>query len=223
MQSTSVGRGKIGSDLPTGVQPGPFLQDRDGTFFDNTSPNLGAYSYAAGAPPPVPPVATTGAISINAGGAAVANFVADIDFSGGQTITNWTGAINTSLVPNPAPQAVYQSERYGAMTYTIPGLQPGITYVVVLHFAENFSGTSCNGCRLFNVNINGVRVLTNFDIYLSVGSVAHKAISKTFNATANNAGKIVIDFIANVQSPLINGLEVKPNSTKCFGDIILPQ
>jgi len=41
-------------------------------------------------------------------------------------------------VTDPAPQAVYQTVRYGNFTYTIPNLTPGGTYRVRLHFAELF-------------------------------------------------------------------------------------
>jgi hypothetical protein len=44
--------------------------------------------------------------------------------------------INTSSVADPAPQAVYDTERYGNFTYTVPGLTPGAAYTVRLHFAE---------------------------------------------------------------------------------------
>ena len=38
------------------------------------------------------------------------------------TVTN---TITISGITNPAPQAVYQSERYGNSTYTLPNLTAG--------------------------------------------------------------------------------------------------
>ncbi|WP_322480436.1 malectin domain-containing carbohydrate-binding protein, partial [Thermogemmatispora sp.] len=105
-------------------------------------------------------------MQINAGGPAVTPFVADAYYSGGSTAST-SNAIDTSGVTNPAPQAVYQSNRYGNFTYTIPNLTAGAAYTVRLHFAETY--WSAAGKRVFNVSINGQQVLTNFDIYAAAG------------------------------------------------------
>ena len=49
-----------------------------------------------------------------------------------------TNAISTTGVTNPAPQSVWQHNRYGNFTYTIPGLTPGASYNVRLDFAEEY-------------------------------------------------------------------------------------
>src|SRR5512140_665289 len=107
------------------------------------------------------PLATQ-ALAIDAGGGAAGSFVADTDFSGGTSYSN-TDPITTSGVSNPAPQAVYQSERYGNFSYTIPNLTAGANYTVRLHFAEIFWNSA--GQRVFNVSINGTPVLSNVDIF----------------------------------------------------------
>ena len=81
--------------------------------------------------------AGSGGVDINAGGAAAAPFVADEDFTGGTT-ASVTNAISTTGVTNPAPQSVYQSNRYGNFTYTVPGLTAGASYAVRLDFAEEY-------------------------------------------------------------------------------------
>src|SRR6202034_3294365 len=63
----------------------------------------------------------TGGVDISAGGPAAAPFVADEDFTGGATAAT-TNAITTTGITNPAPQSVYQHNRYGNFTYTIPRL-----------------------------------------------------------------------------------------------------
>jgi hypothetical protein len=70
------------------------------------------------------PVAVAPALAIDAGGGAVGSFVADTDFSGGAARST-ADAINTSGAVNPAPAAVYQSQRFGNFTYTVPNLTPG--------------------------------------------------------------------------------------------------
>jgi hypothetical protein len=156
-------------------------------------------------PPPPGPTPTVGPVSINAGGGAVDPFVADADVSGGTAATNWTGAINTSGVTNPAPQAIYQSERYGAMTYTIAGLVPATLYTVRLHFAENYFTRVRQ--RVFNVAINGTTALGNFDIFAAARK-AHKAVVREFTVAANASGEIVIAFTNGTNNALINGIQV---------------
>jgi streptogramin lyase len=159
---------------------------------------------ALGAPP------TNLALAIDAGGPAAGSFVADADFSGGIQSGAFTATIDTSGVTNPAPQTVYQTERFGGagdFTYSIPGLAPGITYAVRLHFAEDF--WSAAGQRVFNVSINGTQVLSNFDIFVAAGGM-NKAIVETFNATADASGQITIQFTnTTTDFAKINGIEIE--------------
>jgi hypothetical protein len=151
-------------------------------------------------------------IAINAGGAAVSPFAADEDFTGGAE-AGTTATISTTGVANPAPQAVYQSQRYGNFTYTIPGLTAGASYPVVLYFDE-FYWTK-TGQRVFNVSINGTQVLTNFDIIAASGA-ADTAIDETFQATANTSGQIVITFTAVTDNAEVNGIAVlAPTTSGC--------
>ena len=152
-----------------------------------------------------PSGATTQVLAINAGGGAASPFVADTDVSGGSTYSAGT-AIDTSAVTNPAPQAVYQTERWGNFIYTLPGLMPGASYTLRLHFAEIVYGSP--GQRQFNVLVNGTQVLTNFDIVAAAGG-ANKAIIKSFAATANSSGQIVVQFANGaVDNAKVDGLEV---------------
>ncbi len=144
------------------------------------------------------------AFAINSGGSAVGSFMADTDFdTGGAAAT--TNAIDTSAVTNPAPQAVYQSERFGTFTYTIPGFNPGAPYTVRLHFAEFF--WSMAGQRVFNVFINGNQVLTNFDIIAAAGA-KNKAIVEQFNVNANSSGQFVIKYVTVTDNAKSSGIEI---------------
>jgi hypothetical protein len=145
-----------------------------------------------------------GNMQINAGGAAVAPFIADTDFTGGTTRTS-TKTIRTTGVTNPAPQAVYQSYRYGNFSYTIPGLTANASYTVRLHFAETYWKAA--GKRIFNVSINGNQVLTKFDIFATAGGAAI-AVVEQFNATASTTGTINIRFSTVVNNAQVNGIEV---------------
>ncbi len=171
------------------------------------APILSAY-LGSSTPTPTPTPNPAG-YAVNAGGAATGSFGADAYYSGGSTYST-TSTIDTSAVSNPAPQAVYQTERYGNMTYTFPNLKPGASYTVRLHEAEAYWTSS--GQRLFNVSINGQQVLTNFDIYATAGA-ANKAIVEQFSTTADASGQITIQFTSVKDNAKINGIEILAGSS----------
>jgi beta-glucanase (GH16 family) len=144
-------------------------------------------------------------IAVNSGGSAATPFVADANFSGG-TVATTALAITTTGVTNPAPQAVYQSERWGATTYTFGGLTTGTSYNVRLHFAEiYFSNVNL---RKFNVSINGTQVLTNFDVYAASGG-QYRAIVKQYTVTPNGSGQIIIAYtVGTADQPKSSGIEI---------------
>ena len=150
----------------------------------------------------------SGGVDISAGGPAAAPFVADEDFTGGATSAT-THAITTTGLTNPAPQSVYQHNRYGNFTYTIPGLTAGASYTVRLHFAEEYWTTA--GSRIFNVLINGTQVLTNFDIFATAGG-EYIAVIEPFTATASSTGTITIQFVTVKDNAQVNGIEIYPSS-----------
>jgi beta-glucanase (GH16 family) len=177
--------------LPAGTQTLTINQDKAGW-------NINWFAFASGGPPPT-------SIAINSGGLAVSPFAADEDFAGG-TESSTATTITTTGVTNPAPEAVYQSQRFGNFTYTIPGYTAGSNHTVVLYFDE-FYWTAA-GKRVFNVSINGTQVLANFDVFAAAGG-EFKAIDKTFTATANGSGQIVIVFTTVTDNAEVNGISVQ--------------
>ena len=155
------------------------------------------------------PTPGSGAISIAAGSSsAVGSFQADQYYSGGSTYSNGNTVDVSQITSNPPPASLFNNERYGAMSYTIPGFTAGNSYEVTLYFAETYLTSS--GSRRFNVSINGATALSNFDIYASAGG-QNKAIARSFTATANSNGQIVIQFTSVTENPKINGISIKPS------------
>ena len=147
----------------------------------------------------------TPVVAINAGGDTQGDYAADTDYSGGTTYSS-SDAVDTSAVTNPAPQAVYQTVRYGnTFSYTIPNLSANGTYTVRLHFNELYWNAA--GQRVFNVALNGSQVLSNFDIYQTAGG-KNKAITEQFPATADSNGNITINFSTVTDNAMVNGIEV---------------
>jgi hypothetical protein len=152
----------------------------------------------------------SGYLAIEAGGGPTGTYVADEFVSGGNT-AQFSAPINLSGVTNPAPQGVYQTERYGTFTYTIPNLKPGALYTVRLHFSEDYWDSA--GTRIFDAAINGTQVLTNFDIFATTGGM-DTAIVEQFAANATSTGQIVIYLYPSTGSPdqnaKIDGIEIIP-------------
>jgi len=163
---------------------------------------------------------STEIVAIAAGGSAQSNafggdysFAADEYYTGGGDNGTVTAAISlTQPGANAAPMGVYQNGRVGASTYTIPGLAPGAQYTVLLHFAETYFTAA--GDRQFDVSINGAPVLTNLDVYATVGTNA--ALVEIFTATANSSGQIVIAFSVGAENqPLVMGIEIRGAASGC--------
>jgi beta-glucanase (GH16 family) len=203
------------------VSGGPYTTIASPTannYTDTSAPNCSTYYYVVSATNSFgestnssEQAAVEGAfaLAVNSGGSAAGQFSADAYFSGGTQAAPVTAGIDTSAVTAPAPQAVYQSQRYGNFTYTFTGLTSGVNYKVRLHFAETYwTGV---GQRKFNVSINGTQVLANFDIYATAGA-ANKATIQEFMATANGSGQITIQYTT-----------VTDNAMSCGIEIILPQ
>lgn len=122
---------------------------------------------------------------------------ADRNFSGGNTgstTTNQKATIDDSL---------YQTERWGTFNYALT--VPNGNYRVNLLFSEIFFGAANQ--RKFHVDIEGTRVLTNFDVF-AVHNANHTAVGKTFDTTVND-GVLNINFVLGAaDNPKISAIEV---------------
>ena len=152
----------------------------------------------------------TRSYAINSGGNSSGAFAADAFWTGSTNTFSVTNAIDTSGTAAPAPQAVYQTERWGASTYLFGNLVPAVNYTVRLHFAEISPSVSAAGDRQFNVVINGTQVLTNLDIIATVGARFHSLV-RQFTTYSDSSGQIVVQLTKGASNePKISGLEISP-------------
>ncbi len=187
------------------------------TYTDTAVNNFTPYYYvvtamnAVGESDASAPVAATpgGPVptAMNCGGGALGSFLPDMYYDAGLAYSTGT-VIATNGIVNPAPMTVYQSQRYGNLTYTLPYLAPSSAYKVRLHFAEIY--WTAPGQRLFHVLLNGAQVLTNFDIFQAAGG-GYQANVQEFNAISDKNGLLTVQLVNGVDNASINGLEVTPN------------
>lgn len=78
----------------------------------------------------------------------------DSHFQGGDVIRTDVTVVDTGNCPS----SLYQSARYGDISYTFGGLPSG-NYFVDLHFAEIIYTNGPKGMRVFDVFIQGEKVI----------------------------------------------------------------
>ena len=157
---------------------------------------------------PLEPRRLLATLALNAGGGPQGDYDADDFFTGGGQFST-SDTIDLSGVVDPAPAAVYQSERTGQggsdFRYDFTGLLPGESYDLRLHFAEIFwSGPNQ---RSFDVLINGVQVLNDYDVFVEAGG-ADRAVIEQFTTTADAQGEIRLDFLTEVNNAKVSGIEL---------------
>ncbi|WP_209405555.1 malectin domain-containing carbohydrate-binding protein [Pseudozobellia sp. WGM2] len=150
------------------------------------------------------------ALRINSGGSesnySGLSYSNDFGYDSGSTLRR-----SQTGLPEP-----YQSFRYSRsqqMGYDIP-LEDG-EYTVNLHFAELWFGATGGGSggvgsRVFDVNIEGVLVENNLDVFAEVG--AENILVKSYSVIVSD-GKLNIDFdsrneVGGERHPIINAIEI---------------
>jgi PKD repeat protein len=150
---------------------------------------------------------------VNAGGGAVQAADSGPDWSDGSGNVSGGNTAGYSAVPNvdatvPAttPRSIFDSERWGAQSWTFP-VPAGATVKVRLYYANRCTCTSGVGQRVFTAAINGTAVQSSYDIVADVGD--QTGTMKEFpNITATADGAVHVDLTNQVENPLINGIEI---------------
>jgi hypothetical protein len=116
-----------------------------------------------------------------------------------------------ATVANTADPALYEGERFGSFTYSVP-VAADATYTVQLHFAENYFGgfaAKLAHPRIFSVYANHAQVLKDFDITREAGG-AVKTVVKTFHGIRPNVfDKIVLNFEPSTEFAIVNAICVE--------------
>lgn len=154
---------------------------------------------------------------VNASGSAL-EATSGIDWAGGHPSQYVTGNVNQASyatvgsvddsVPSSTPVEVFSTEAWAGnanqpMEWNFP-VPVGTEVSVRLYFANRYDGTASPGQRVFNVDLDGTRVLNNYDIVADVGH--NRGVMKSFDITSD--GQVDIDFRHVTENPLVNGIEI---------------
>jgi ELWxxDGT repeat protein len=211
-----------GTKLVKDIHPGPasafdlsaetYVTNVDGTLFfaadDGTrGPELWKHAPGDGPAP--------AAFHVNAGGGtyqttAGQRFQADAYFAGGVVSTEATGE-----VAGTADDYLYRNGRHGAaFRYNIPVANG--SYDVVLHFAETWWGNLVPGgagSRKFNVDIEGQRKLTGYDIFAKAGG-AMTAVRETFRVQVADGVLNLYFSKGSADLAAVKAIEIRPAATQ---------
>ncbi|MET8910237.1 malectin domain-containing carbohydrate-binding protein [Micromonospora sp. NPDC004551] len=129
--------------------------------------------------------------------------------TGNSVTTYTTDATLDATVPAGTPVALFNSERWDQST--TPDMQwdfpvpAGTPVQVRLYLANRWAGTATAGKRKFDVSIDGVLKLNDFDPIASIGAT-NKGTMRAFAVTSD--GNVDIDFGRVLENPLVQGIEI---------------
>jgi hypothetical protein len=159
---------------------------------------------------------------INAGGPTVNAIDGGPDWAGdtatapspfhntGSSVTTYTtNATFDSTVPSSTPVSLFNSERWDQTTapdmqWDIP-VAAGTRVDVRLYLANRYAGTATAGKRKFDVSIDGVLKLNDFDPVAEAGGT-DKGTMRAFSVVSD--GLVDIDFGRVLENPLVQGIEI---------------
>ncbi|KAI3947610.1 hypothetical protein MKX01_034275, partial [Papaver californicum] len=148
---------------------------------------------------------------VNAGGGVLneeengMRFEADKCFQGGQS-----SKTDESIENGGGYASLYRSARSGNFSYKFENLPPG-DYFVDLHFVEIIYTYGPKGMRVFNVLLQGEKVLSELDIYATVG--ANKPLQLLdARVSVGESGTINLSFEGVSGTPIVSGICIRKAS-----------
>ncbi len=153
---------------------------------------------------------------VNAGGPAIPGnptWTTDASFTnsgpaGSNSFSTSQGInLGNSSLPAGIPASLFQTERWDPPTGQEIQWDFDVTagtYEVRLYFAEIYNGAQGVGQRVFDVTIEGQKVLDDYDVFAEVGG--YTGVMKSFIIQSDT--NLDIDFGREVENPAIKGIEI---------------
>lgn len=149
----------------------------------------------------VDPAAPQVVTAINAGGPAYAgndgiSYLASGGFSGA------TDSTTAAEITSTFDVALYQTSVYG--TFSWAQSVPNGSYTLILKFSENWASATSSGKRVFDVDIEGNRRLSNLDLFVSAPG-QYNAYDVALPVTVTD-GQLNLAFTPSANNGLLNAL-----------------
>jgi hypothetical protein len=148
-------------------------------------------------PPPTPPTSVDSSIFIS----PVDERYITVTRGWAQTVQDIYG--ESRFISGTTQQSLYSVERWGNFSYKIP-VKNG-NYSVKFYFAELYFNSV--GQRVFNVDAEGTRIVSNLDMLAIVPKFT--AIERTFTVNVSD-GYMDINFVPTIGVAKMSGIEIKP-------------
>ncbi|XP_010414853.1 PREDICTED: uncharacterized protein LOC104700941 isoform X1 [Camelina sativa] len=157
---------------------------------------------------------TTPVISINSGSTttdvtlADETFLKDEFYSGGETITT------DAVVGDEDEIFLYQTARLGNFAYKFQLLQPG-DYFIDLHFAEIEFTEGPPGVRVFDIFIQGAKVISGLDLFSQVGANTPFVIAD-LRMLVGREGELSILLEGVTGTAILCGISIRKETTSTY-------
>ncbi len=141
---------------------------------------------------------------VNCGGGAVGAWGKDRNYSG-KTIKYYVGRKikNAGVVPQKVLRCIRGVFAPKILNYSFANVPPG-PCIIRLYFADIYS--TAKGMVRFHVDIEGVRVLSNFDVFAAAGG-RDRALMREFSAEVDENG-LQLKFTPKKGGAFINAIEI---------------
>lgn len=197
-----------------------------GTFIMQTEVKSFIAAAASTTPTPTPTPASSSVFRLNAGGPSYTDsnsnvWAADKAYTVGSFGYVGGGLYSTSTaISGTSDPTLYQTERYNISSYKFT--IPNGNYDVTLKFAEIYPPNCVVNKRGFNIDIQGIRVLSDFDIFVKAGKICNGVIDQTFIASVTN-GILTIGFtpVAGKDIQKINAIKIVSRGGSITGGGVL--
>ncbi len=157
----------------------------------------------------IQPLPLSSPIKINVGGSSASGYLADQEFNESREYgyLDGTGATNTASISGTDEDVIYNTDRYGLVTYKVR--VPNGTHKVKLMMAETYFNEPAK--RIFDIYIESLLVADNVDLFQLAGRNA--AYELIIDPVTVNDEEIEIFFAAEVDNPLLSGIVIESIST----------
>ncbi|KAI3457574.1 hypothetical protein Pfo_014237 [Paulownia fortunei] len=144
------------------------------------------------------------------------HFSEDSSFNGGDTVRT-----EDPIIGDTEGLSLYQTARFGNFSYCFENLESG-TYMVDLHFAEIVFTAGPPGMRIFDVFLQGQKVISCLDIYARVGTHVPLVISD-LKTCINRDDGLSIRFEGVIGSPILSGISIRKDSSESSAEVKLSE